>query len=121
SRRRCRTMRARRTVVVVALALCAGAAAAPARAERIQPLKPNARPSGSALLGFRDRVIDRRPRAAAALSTRAATRTYTTPDGIPIEVTTSPSVSGSAQSYVDFLGSRLHGDELTRLGAYIGT
>jgi hypothetical protein len=114
-------MRVRRTVVVVALALCAGAAAAPARAERIQPLKPNARPSGSALLGFRDRVIDRRPRAAAALSTRAATRTYTTPDGIPIEVTTSPSVSGSAQSYVDFLGSRLHGDELTLLRVYIGT
>ena len=104
-------------LVVVAVPL---AVASPARAEQIQPLNPSAHPSGSLLLRFRDRVVDR-PRASAALSRHALTRTYTTPDGVPIEVTTSPSVSGDAQSYVNFLGSRLHGDELTLLRVYIGT
>src|SRR3954451_22325633 len=91
-----------------------------AYAERIQPLRPHAKPSGSEFM-FRDRVIDRPPRAAAALSTGATTRSYTTADGIPIEVTTSSSVSGDAQSYVDFLDSRLHGDELSLLRVFIGT
>ena len=95
-------------------------AAAPARAERLQPLDPHAGPPGPAALFFRDRVIDRPPRAAAARS-GSVTRNYLTTDGVPIQVTMSRSVSGSAQSYVDFLDSRLHGDELGLLRVFIGT
>ncbi len=112
-------MRALLTLPLLLAALLA--AATPAAAERIQPLKPAARPSGGAAPFFRDRVIDRPPRAGAAAFGGATTRSYMTPDGIPVEVTTSASVSGSAQSYVDFLSSRLHGDELTLLRVYIGT
>jgi hypothetical protein len=109
---------------VAALSLSAvalAAAVAPAaHAERIQPLRVATKPSAAGFV-FRDRVIDGPPRAAAALSVGATTRSYTTADGIPIEVTTSSSVSGDAQSYVDFLDSRLHGDELALLRVFIGT
>jgi hypothetical protein len=112
----------RRLAIVVSLLLTVPLlAAAPAAAERIQPVKPAARPTGGTAPFFRDRVIDRPPRAGAAAFDGATTRSYMTHDGIPVRVTTSRSVSGNAQSYVDFLDSRLHGDELTLLRVYIGT
>jgi hypothetical protein len=105
--------------VLAVVTLCAAPAGA---TERIQPLKASARPAaGAGSLFFRDRVIRRTPRAGAAAFTGGDTRSYLTIDGLPVEVTTSRSVSGNAQSYVDFLSSRVHGDELTLLRVFIGT
>lgn len=112
---------ARMRLAVLTLSAVALAAAVPtAHAERIQPLRANAQPGGGDFM-FRDRVIEGPPRAAAAVSSGATTRSYVTADGIPIEVTTASDVSGDAQSYVDFLDSRLHGDELSLLRVFIGT
>jgi hypothetical protein len=55
------------------------------------------------------------------------THTYKIADGTAIAVTLSPSFPdvgdnrAGAQSYADFLGSRLHGFELSRLKVYVGT
>jgi hypothetical protein len=82
-------------------------------------------PSGSAP-AFRDRVITRSarsPRARAAQSSRR----YFTSDGLGVQVTISSSyrddasTRAGAQSYVDFLASRVHGSELGRLSMFIGT
>jgi hypothetical protein len=110
----------RRTSLLSLLGLLLLAGAAPAQAEQLQPVDPHAGPPGPATLFFRDRVIEGPPRAAAAQSD-TVTRSYLTADGTPIQVTMSRSVSGNPQSYVDFLGTRLHGDELGLLRVFIGT
>jgi hypothetical protein len=110
-----------RRLLILTLLLALLWPAASAGAERIQPIRPASHPSGGAAPFFRDRVIDGPPRAGAAAFSGATTRSYQTSDGTPIEVTMSRSVSGDAQSYVDFLSSRLHGDELTLLRVFIGT
>jgi hypothetical protein len=58
----------------------------------------------------------------------AASRVYRAPDGTPIAVAISPQYGGNsaanrpaAQTYADFLGSRVHGSELAKLRVYIGT
>jgi hypothetical protein len=53
----------------------------------------------------------------------ADTRSYLTPDGHRVEVEVSrsyPSDPVADQSLVDFLGSRLHGSELSSLSVYVG-
>lgn len=104
----------------------AGAAAEPAapralEAPRQGPIavRPFARP-------LRDRVIAGRAARARvrAASARASAETYTTPDGYRILVEISPSYVPSretVQAFVDFLGGRLHGEELGNIGLYIAT
>jgi hypothetical protein len=107
-------------VVAAALTWPAGAGAA-----TLAPLGGSASSTGAerSAPAFRDRVIKRSPRARIAQSSRV----YFTPDGLPIQVTISSSyrddatARAGAQSYVDFLASRVHGSELGRLRMFIGT
>ena len=72
---------------------------------------------------FRDRVLKRSGGAHIAQSSRR----YFTADGVGVQVTTSASYRDDAntraiaQSYVDFLGTRVHGRELSSLRMFIGT
>jgi hypothetical protein len=64
------------------------------------------------------------PRAASVARARAASRAYYTPDGYAVGVEVSPSYppdQTADQALVDFLGSRLHGPELSALKVYVGT
>ena len=96
-----------------------------AGAATLAPLGDSASATGSQRSAprFRDRVIKRSPRARIAQNSRV----YVTPDGLPIQVTISSSyrddanARAGAQSYVDFLASRVHGSELGRLRMFIGT
>ena len=97
-----------------------------AAARTLTPLNPDApavtRPTSAP---FRDRVL----RTAPAQARIAATpeRAYRTPDGTTVKVQMSdsfaatPGNQAAVQSYVDFLGSRLHGAELGRLHMFIGS
>ena len=83
---------------------------------------------GPPVLPFRDRVLPAPPPASASLApaARASVRTYRTDDGTPIRVelsdayTDGPTTRARVQrDFIDLLGSRLHGAELSRLRMFI--
>ncbi len=101
-------------------------APATAGAATIAPLDPSASATtGPALGPVLDRVIARRSARASAIV--GSTHAYRTADGTVVEVQLSqsfadtPSNRAGAQSFVDFLGTRVHGGELGRLRMFIGT
>jgi len=116
-------------LAVVAAALVAGLpVAGSASARTLEPIDPAAAPPGGpATIAYRDRVIDRPTARAAAFTLRATAHRYRVPDGRIVEVALSssfadtPQNQAGAQSFVDFLGSRLHGRELSLLRVFIGT
>ena len=64
------------------------------------------------------------PRPARAASVEVPARTYSTADGHDVEVETSSTYGvdpAADQAFVDFLASRLHGQELGGLRVYLGT
>ena len=108
--------------------LVASAAPAAARAATLSPVDPSApattRPATGAV---RDRVIARRsPRARASVGV-GSTHAYRTSDGAVVEVQLSQSFADTeqnragAQSFVDFLATRVHGAELGKLRMFVGT
>jgi hypothetical protein len=112
-------------LVAGALACCA----APAGAQTLAPLHRTA-PGQTAptVVPLRDRVLHARSATARAHAAAAPERAYRTADGTTIDVqvsssftATTPDNQTAVQSYVDFLGSRLHGSELGRLHLFIGT
>jgi hypothetical protein len=112
--------------------LAASAASSPARAvaATLTPVHSSA-PAVTGSFGFpvplRDRVLARRPARARGAVVSGAIHDYRTADGLTIEVQLSesfadtPSNRQAAQTFVDFLGTRLHGPELARLRMFIGT
>lgn len=121
---------ARRPVIAVlcGAGVVAGAWSAPAGARTLAPLNANA-PALTAPTVFplRDRVLRVRSATARAHSAATPERAYRTPDGTTVNVALSDSFGGTpgnqaaVQTYVDFLGSRLHGAELSRLHMFIGS
>jgi hypothetical protein len=111
-----------------AVALLASAAPAAAAGARIVPVDPSAPATTAPATGpVRDRVITRRsPRARASVGV-GSTHAYQTADGAIVEVQLSQSFAddeanrNAAQSFVDFLATRVHGAELGRLRMFIGT
>jgi hypothetical protein len=81
---------------------------------------------GPAFVPFRDRVL-KGPVASSAATARSSSDSYRTPSGLRVRVTLSasyppsPSSRALAQQVVDFLDSRVHGSELSRLNVFIGT
>jgi hypothetical protein len=71
-------------------------------------------------------VITGKRSAHAAAVPPGTVRTLSTPDGTPIRIEVSPSYPDTpqnqqaAQNIVNFLGSRVHGAELGKLGVYVG-
>jgi len=121
-------MRARTAMAAAGtVVLLASAAPAAAGAARVAPVNRGApATTGAATGAVRDRVIARRsPRARAAVGV-GATHAYRTADGVSIEVQLSQSFADTeenragAQSFVDFLATRLHGSELGKLRMFIG-
>lgn len=120
---------ARRLLAVLGSAgVIVGAWSATAGARPLAPLDPNA-PATTAPTVFplRDRVLRARPVTARARAASTPERAYRTGDGATVTVALSDSVNAApgnqaaVQSYVDFLGSRLHGAELSRLHVFIGS
>jgi len=119
------TMAAAGAAVVVASVALPGAA----DAATLAPLDAGG-PAvvGSAALAspLRDRVLARRPARARATAV-GSTHAYRTADGAMVEVQLSrsfadtPENRASAQSFVDFLDTRVHGAELGQLRMFIGT
>ncbi len=116
--------------VLAALAFgCAlGVPSAQAAPRIIQPLQLGAQPTPRPGDWFyRDRVIDRPPAAMAAVTRGFVSRYYRSPDGQPVLVTLSSSFPdiaqnrSASQSFVTFLGTRVHGPELKLLRVFIGT
>jgi hypothetical protein len=114
--------------IPAAVAAAALAFPAPTGAATLTPLDGSdapAGPSGSAP-AFRDRVITRSTRGGRARAAQGSRR-YFTPDNLGVQVTISSSYRDDAntralaQSYVDFLASRVHGSELGQLNMFIGT
>jgi hypothetical protein len=108
--------------VLLASALPAGAGAA-----TIVPLDPRG-PATIGLAGrLHDRVIPARSARARASVAVGSTHAYRAFDGSSVEVALSQSFADTpenragAQSFVDFLATRLHGAELSRLRMFIGT
>lgn len=114
--------------VAVGLLAASPAKASPAGARVIQPLdaSASARP-GPAARFYRDRVINAPPVATAAATRGLVTRMYPVPGAGPIEITLSssfpdiPENRAGAQSFANFLGTRLHGSEMKLLNVFIGT
>ena len=115
----------RRLLTLLLAAAASLVAAAPAGAREIERLSPGSgslRPWSAPLRDTQPASTARSARA----QLRAQARTYFTPDGYPVRVATSnayadtPGNRANIQSYVDFLGTRLHGAEMGRLGVYIG-
>jgi hypothetical protein len=110
------------------VALAASAAPAAVDAATISPVNPSApATTAPATAPLRDRVIARRsPRAHASVAV-GSTHAYRTADGAVVEVQLSQSFADdetnrqAAQSFVDFLATRVHGSELGRLRMFIGT
>jgi hypothetical protein len=108
--------------------LLASAAPAAADGPRIAPVHPSAPATTGPVSGpVRDRVIARRSPRARASAGVGSTHAYQTADGASVEVQLSQSFAdtaenrGGAQSFVDFLGTRVHGSELGRLRMFVGT
>src|SRR4051812_21652589 len=113
------------TCLAAAAALAAAIAAAPAQAaqETLQPLKPVTVPSTAPFTPpVRDAVL-RAPLGTNTVKARAsAAARFSTPGGVSIPVQVSTAYKASAtviQSYVNYLGSLMHGDELKALHIYI--
>lgn len=99
------------------------AVVAPAQAqETLQPLRPVTVPVGPFTPPVRDAVLAHALTPHGVKARAAAAPRYSTRDGISIPVQVSPSYKASAsviQSYVTYLGSLMHGDELRSLHVYI--
>lgn len=114
-----RTAAALLPLACVLALLLAGPSAAGAREldpPAFGPLEPV---PGAAPL--RDRVIRTGPRAVAA---GIGGKVYYTPDGQSVRVAVSGGYDldvAAVQTFVDFLGSLLHGDEMSRLKVYLAT
>ena len=110
------------------VALLASAAPAAATGATVTPVDPSAPATNGPATGpVPDRVIARRsPRARAAVGV-GSTHAYRTADGAIVEVQLSQSFAdteenrAAAQSFVDFLATRVHGAELGALRMFIGT
>jgi hypothetical protein len=121
--------RLRRAIQTLAVAACVtGAAGHPAAAQahrsKLQPLAPISK--SAALFPAPDRVRARPLHTAAAARTRAraSTAILRTADGVPIAVEVSSAYTPNPaveQSYVNLLGSLVHGPELANLSVYIAT
>lgn len=98
---------------------------AAAGARILEPLSVDAKPSPGPGF-FRDTVIDRPTAAMAAVQRNLTVRRYPVPGGsVEIALSSSfpdvPQNRAAARSFATFLGSRLHGPEITRLRVFIGT
>jgi hypothetical protein len=104
-------------------------APAGAAARTIQPLDPSGvpRPTVASWFYKRGHVIEHPPAAMASVTKGFVTRRYRARDGSMVEVTLSssfpdtPANQAAAQSFVDFLASRVHNFELRFLKVFIGT
>jgi hypothetical protein len=125
-------VRARLAIAAAAAAVLTapGAAAPAAGAATLAPVHPSATATtGSVGLSgpLRDRVLAHRPARARGAVVSGATHDYRTADGLAIEVQLSgsfadtPANRDAAQTFVDFMATRLHGSELGRLRMFIGT
>lgn len=125
-------MRMRQLISVLPLAALLGVAAPAAAQPAIVPPGGDPPTAGASSDGVRytSRLIDAPPpQARAAVTGRTATSShiYTALDGRHVEVTLSDTFldtrenEQAAQQYVYFLGSRLHGFELSLLHVFIGT
>jgi hypothetical protein len=115
-------------VAVVAGCLTASPAAAAPGGRVVQPLDASATTApGPGARFYRDRVINTPPVATAAMSRGLITREYRVPGGALIEITLSssfpdiPENRAGAQSFANFIGTRMHGPELKLLHVFIGT
>lgn len=106
-------------LAAAATALAVAVAPAGAAPKRIKQLER------TNLLGpahpFRDTVLTRAPKLRRLFDSGG---TYTTADGIPVRVVVSSSYTpdpARGQGVADFLDSLLHGQELAKLTAYVGT
>jgi hypothetical protein len=108
---------------LAAAAFVAAVAPAHAAQETLQPLRPVTAASSSPFTPpIRDAVLSAPLGPASVKARSAAAARYSTRDGISIPVEISPSYKASAsviQSYVTYLGSLMHGDELRSLHVYI--
>ncbi|HEV7362865.1 MAG TPA: hypothetical protein VGN71_00650 [Solirubrobacteraceae bacterium] len=121
-------MRARAAIAAAGTAALLTSAPAAADAATIAPVDPSApATTAPATSPVRDRVIARRPARARASVSVGSTHAYRTADGATVEVALSQSFAddetnrAAAQSFVDFLASRVHGAELGKLRMFIGT
>lgn len=122
-------MTRRRVIAVLCSAgVIAGGWSATAGARTLAPLNPNASATTAPTTSpLRDRVLRARPAAARARSASTPERAYRAADGTMVAVALSDSFAAApenlaaVQSYVDFLGSRLHGSELNQLHVFIGS
>lgn len=121
---------ARRRIIAVlcSAGVVAGCWSTTAAARTLAPLNPNAPATmASTVFPLRDRVLRARPAVARARTASTAERAYRAADGTTVNVALSdsfgatPGNQAAAQSYVDFLGSRLHGSELSLLHVLIGS
>jgi hypothetical protein len=119
-------MRARTAIAAAGTAALLAPAAA--GAATIVPLDPGApATTGPATGPVPDRVMARRPARARASVSVGSTHAYRTADGATVEVQLSQSFADNdtnragAQSFVDFLDTRVHGAELGQLKVFIGT
>jgi hypothetical protein len=121
-------MRARTALAAAGTVALLASAATAADAATLAPVDPSAPATTAPATGpVRDRVIARRsPRAHASVGA-GSTHAYRTPDGAVVEVQLSQSFADTeenragAQSFVDFLATRVHGSELGKLRMFVGT
>ncbi len=119
----------RRVIAVLCGAgVIAGGWSASAGARTLAPLHPNAPATTEpTVFPLRDRVLRALPATARARAAATSERAYRAADGTTVNVQLSDSIGAApdnqaaVQSYVDFLGSRLHGAELGRLHVFIGS
>jgi len=107
---------------LAAAAFVAVVAPAQAGQETLQPLRAVTVPIGPFTPPVRDAVLSHALTPAGVKARAAAAARYSTRDGTSIPVQVSPSYKASAsviQSYVTYLGSLMHGDELRSLHVYI--
>jgi hypothetical protein len=109
-------------LAATATAIVVAAAPAQAAQETLQPLRPLTVTSGPFTPPVRDAVL-RAPLGTNSVKARAtAAARFSTRDGIsiPVEVSTSYKASTTViQSYVNYLGGLMHGDELRALHVFI--
>jgi hypothetical protein len=118
-----------RRLLVAIIILATGALLAPGAAfaqRQREVLKPGPLPAGTDLSHMKDSVLNGTPRASISrvARARAASHAYLTPDGLGVQIDSSPAYTpdpASDQALVDFLASRLHGRELGHLRVYVGT
>ena len=129
--RRPRTVMLRRPLMAMLCSAGAVAACWPATAgaRTLAPLNPTAPATTGTtpIFPLRDRVLRTRPGGARARIASTPERAYRAADGTSVNVALSdsfgatPGNEAAAQTYVDFLGTRLHSGELSRLHVFIGS